>query len=151
MRIVKLDHFLLQRLIDEERDGIAAEMTRELGVPSQMMVASSYGLAYALIDGSEVPIGGALLPRFYGHAEACCFITRMARARHIVVASRWARAFLDKRQRDPQFRRVQMYIRANEPWSQSFPRSLGFECEGLHAAWDAAGRDYWCYARIRRP
>ena len=150
MRIVKLDRFLIRRLLEEERDGLSAEMARENGMPDQMMVAASYGLAYALIDGSDVPIGGALLPRVYRHAEASCFISRMARARHIVLAARWARAFLDRRQRDPQFRRVAMYVRANESWSESFPRSLGFSCEGLHEAWDTAGRDYWCFARVRR-
>jgi hypothetical protein len=149
-RFVRLDRHLLARLVEEERDPMQSEMARMDVTIAGMMVASSHGLAYAMIDGGEVPIGAALLPHFWGHAEVCCFVSRFARPRHLVLAARWARAFLDVRQRSPQFRRVQMFVRTNEPWSQSFPRALGFECEGLHGAWDAAGRDYWCYARVKR-
>jgi|SRR5215471_4057753 len=150
MRFVRLDHHLLQRLIAEERDPLHGEMARLDVTEDKMMLASSHRLAYAMIDGAEVPIGGALMPHFYGHAEACCFVSRVARPRHLVAAARFACRFLDLRQRDPQFRRVQMFVRSGERWSHSFAHALGFECEGLHQAWDAAGRDYWCFARVRR-
>jgi hypothetical protein len=150
IRFVRLDRHLLARLVEEERDPHQGEMARMDETIEKMMTASSYGLAYAMLDGAEVPIGGALLPHFYGHGEACCFVSRLARPRHIVVAARWARAFLDRRQRHPQFRRVQMFVRTNEDWSTSFPEALGFKFEGVHEAWDAIGRDYYCFARVRR-
>lgn len=150
IRFVRMDRHLLKRLIEEERDPLQAEMARMDVTTEKMMLASSHGLAYAMIDGGEVPIGGALLPHFWGHGEACCFVSRFARPRHIVVAARWARAFLDRRQRDPQFRRVQMFVRADESWAVSFPKALGFSLEGFHQAWDAPGRDYYCFARVRR-
>jgi hypothetical protein len=150
IRFVKLDRHLLARLIAEDRDGLQSERARGDLTADKMMMAASYGLAYAMLDGASVPIGGALLPHFFGHAEAVCFVSREARARHLVAAARWATAFLDRRQRDPQFRRVQMFVRTNEPWTYTFPRALGFHCEGLHEAWDEAGRDNYCFARVRR-
>jgi len=77
-------------------------------------------------------------------------VSRFARPRHLVMAARWACAFLDVRQRSPQFRRVQMFVRANEPWVVSFTKALDFRLEGKHEAWDALGRDYYCFARVKR-
>lgn len=149
-RFVRLDRHLLDRLIAEERDPHQAEMARTEIVAGKMMLASSYKLGYAMVEGGDVLIGGALIPHFWGFAEACCFISYRTRPRHLVEAARWAKDFLDRRQRNPQFRRVQMFVRCDEPWSFSFPNALGFHWEGRHPAWDAAGRDYHCFGRVVR-
>jgi hypothetical protein len=149
-RIVRLDRHLLERLVEDERDPHHGEMARTDITADRMMMASSHRLAYAMIEGSDVLIGGALIPHFYGFAEVCCFVSHKARPRHLVEAARWARNFLERRQRDPQFRRVQIFVRTGERWSWSFPQALGFHWEGLHEAWDAAGRDYFCFARVVR-
>lgn len=151
MRIVPLDSHLLSRLVEEERDPLTAEIASRAYFRDRAMWASSHGLAYAMIDGAEVPVGGGLMPHPPGRggAEAWWLVSRGARRRHLARAAASCREFLDRRQRDPSYRRIEMFVRRGEGWSQTFPRLMGFRLEGIHEAWDAGGRDYNCFARVR--
>lgn len=149
MRIVALDRHLLARAVDSERDPLTAEMASGAFFADRAMLAASYGLAFALIDGAEVPMAGGLFTHWHGRVEGWWLVSRTVRRRHLVHVARTSRAFMDKRQRDPAFRRIELHVRTGERWSNSFAQLMGFEFEGLHRAYDASGRDYRSFARVR--
>ena len=145
-RIVTLDRFLLDRLVETERDPLTAEMAEGEGFAQRTLCDPRF--SFAMIDGGDAVMGAGLVPYWAGRAEGWCLISKAARPRHIVAAARAVKIFLDKRQRDPAFRRVEIFVRAHERWSESFALAMGFREEGFHRAWDAAGRDYRCFARV---
>lgn len=151
MRIVPLDRHLLSRLVEAERDPLTSEISSGGYFIDRAMWAASHGLAFAMIDGAEVPVGGGLMPAGPGRAsaEGWWLIAGCARKRHLVRAARASLKFLNLRQRDPAYRRIEIFVRAAEAWSESFARTMGFELEGLHKSWDVLGRDYRCFARVR--
>lgn len=147
MRIVPLDRHLLSRLVESERDPLSAEMACGPLFADRAMLDASFGLAFALIDGAEVPVGGGLRTHWHGRAEGWWMISHTARRRHLVAAARFSRAFMDRRQRDPAFRRIEVNVRSG--WPDGFALSMGFHVEGTHRAWDPLGRDYRSFARVR--
>lgn len=143
-RIVALDRFLLDRLVAGERDPLTAEMAEGDGFARRALS----GPCNAMIDGGEVVVGGGLTVMWMGRAEAWLLVSRAARPRHLVMAARFCARVLEKRQRDPMYRRIEMFVRAGERWSESFAASLGFVREGRLRRWDAQGRDYLLFARV---
>lgn len=146
-RLIPMDRFLLDRLVAEERDPLTAEFCAS--EPFARRVLALPGLAFALLDGADLVAGAGLVPMWHGRAEAWQLTSRHARPRQLVAAARIARTVLDKRQCDPAFRRIEIYVRAGAQWCASFIAALGFEREGLLKRWDAAGRDMWICARVR--
>lgn len=143
-RLVPLDPVLLGIAVAQERDSVTAAFAAAPGYAAQALS----GPAFALLDGGAVIGAGGLVPHWRGRAEGWWLTGQCARPRHLVHAARLARAFLDDRQRDPAFRRIEIFIRAGEPWASSFARALGFTCEGRLQAWDPAGRDMCIFARV---
>lgn len=148
-RIVPMDRHLLGRLVESERDPLTAEMSSGTHYADRVMVAASHGLAFAMLDGGEVPVGGGLMMLWPGRAEGWWLVSREARPRHLALAARASARLLDRRQRDPAFRRIECFVRSGERWSTRFAEAMGFRQEGFHRAWDPAGRDYRCFARVR--
>jgi hypothetical protein len=146
-RLVAMDGFLLGDLIDSERDGLTAQMCRSTAFMSRVLALP--GLAFALLDGGEVVAGAGLVPMWHGRAEAWQLTSRHARPRQLVAAARIAARELDRRQCDPAFRRIEIYVLAGARWCASFVAALGFEREGLLRRWDPAGRDMWICGRVR--
>ena len=149
-RFVPLDRFLLAQLIADERDPLTSEMAATREFADQCMIASSYGDAYALIDGPHAVVAAGMTLRWGGRAEAWCLISRFARRRHLIAAVGRARAHMDRRQRHPSYRRIEMTVRDSRDFSpQSFARALGFVQEGYMRSWDPAGRNHILVARVQ--
>ena len=147
MQIVPLDRIALAALVANERDALTAEMSGGV-FTSQAMADASRGLAYALLEGGFPVLGMGLTQHWHGLAEAWALITTDARPRHLVQAARHAAVFMRQRQRDPAFRRIEMFVRAGECWSESFARALGFAAEGFLPRRDPLGRDYRIFGRL---
>lgn len=148
IRFVPMDRLLLRHLIDDERDPLSSEMADSPVFADRTMMEASRGLAWAGIDGATVAVGGSLTILWAGRAEAWWLVSRAARPRHLVAAARFSRSLMDKRQRDPLFRRIEIFVRAGERWSESFAAAMGFVCEGYLCKWDPKGRDCRCFARV---
>jgi hypothetical protein len=146
MRLVPLDHFLLDQLLHLERDPMTAEMSAGPRFAQRVLPS---GLSYALLDGGDLIGGGGLVQMWPGRAEAWQLTSRFARPRQLVAAAHFAARQMDERQRDPAFRRIEAFVRVGSTWALSFIAALGFVREGLLDAWDPAGRAVWICARVR--
>lgn len=146
-RLIAMDKFLLDQLVALERDPLTAEMCS--GDLFAQRVLPLRGLTWALLDGGDLVGGAGLVPMWPGRAEGWQLTSRHARPRQLALAVRMARQVLDDRQRDPTFRRIEIYVRAGAIWCASFVKALGFEREGLLKRWDPAGRDMWICSRVR--
>lgn len=148
-RIVPMDRFLLAELVKDERDGLFAEMASGPHVADQVMIAASEGNAFAMIDGAYAVAGAWMSLRWHGCAIARALISRNARKRHVVKMAEFARAHLDRRQRDPAFRRVEVEILEAPGWcATAFATAMGFTELSHLEAYDPAGRNYWLAARV---
>ncbi len=144
-----MDRFLWDELVRHERDGLAGEMASGNHVAEMAMVCASYGDAYAIIDGAHVVAGGGMALRVHGRAEAWSLITVFARPRHLLLFTRYCRAHMDKRQRDPAYRRIETFLRDTSDFcAHTFARAMGFTEIRPLEAWDSLGRDYLLCARI---
>ena len=147
VRFVPLTRELLNLAVDLERDPLTAEMAEGDGFAARCLVTS---LSFAMLDGGILVGAGGLSPQWYGRAEGWWLVSTHASRRHLAIAARYARAFLDKRQRDPMFRRIEIMVRADVPWCDSFAASMDFVFEGDAQSYDASGRDYRRFSRIRK-
>ncbi len=143
-RLVPLTPELYRFAVLEERDPLTAEMAEAPHV-EQVRVNAWAG---ALLGQGRVIGAGGLVPVWTGRATCWLLVSREARARDIVAGLRRARQWLDKRQRDPFFRRIEAEVRWDAPWRASFMAALGFALEGRMRRWDPLGRDYGLYARV---
>lgn len=143
-RLVKLDQLLLAIAVEQERDAVTAEYACRDAFAAQALS----GPSFALIDGGELVGAGGLVPHWPGRAEGWWLTSKWARPRQLVRAVHLAREFLDRCQRDPAFRRIEMFVRAEAHWAFSFVEALGFHLEGVLKAWDPIGRDMLLCARI---
>ena len=141
-RTVPLTPELLQMAIGMQGD---MEM---VGLAEQMRVIIP-GLTFATIEGGELISALGIMPVHYGKAMGWMFPSPIATRRQLVYTVREARRHFDIWQQDPCFRRIEVYIRDDRPWRESFARALGMnECFGPMRHFDTAGRSYWVYARI---
>lgn len=146
-RLVPLDRFLLAQLVREERDPVTAEMAS--GEVFAQRALAIRGLSYALLDGGTLVAGGGLVPMWPGRAEAWQLTSTLARPRQLALGVKMARRILDARQRDPAFRRIEMFVRCRQAWACSFILGLGFVLEGRLKRWDPRGDDVWLCSRVR--
>ncbi|HEV2186382.1 MAG TPA: hypothetical protein VGR70_04200 [Stellaceae bacterium] len=142
--IVPLHPELHRLAVLEERDALLAE--RSEGPAAEARHCNRWG--YALLGRGHVLAAGGLVPLWAGRAEAWLLVSRYASPRDLVPALRHARDVLDKRQRDPFFRRIEINVRWEAPWRESFVSALGFELEAIMDSWGPDGADYGLYARI---
>lgn len=143
-RLVPLTPELLAWAVLEERDPLAAEMAEGQAVARRLL--NQWG--FALIGRGHVLAAAGLVPRHAGRAECWLLVGREARPRDLVPELRRARLTLDKRQRDPFFRRLEAYVQWAPAWREPFMAALGFSLDGFLEAWDPAGRDYGLYSRV---
>ena len=108
------------------------------------------GRSFAVLEGGTLACALGIFPVHFGRWHGWLIKTPMATRRHMAYASRQARLHFDRWQReDPSCRRIEIQIRADQPWRESFAKALGMtEALGPMRAWDIEGRDYWLYARI---
>jgi hypothetical protein len=100
------------------------------------------------VRGGNLIAAGGIVPHWPGRGEAWALVSSTAEPRDLAPAIRLARAWLDQRQRNPMFNRLEAYVRNGAPWRASFMRGLGFEPEGLLTAWGPDGSDFAIYARV---
>lgn len=106
-------------------------------------------VGYALLEGGYVLAAGGLFRHWPGLADAWLLVTRFARPRHLVSATRICRIALDRVAGDPAWRRIDMRVRADARWSHSFARALGFTRPPLLLeAWGPEGADYLLFTRL---
>lgn len=147
IRIVPLDAFLLGQVIEDPADPLAAEILSGPQFVARALVMP--GLSFGMIDGAFPILAAGLVPVHAGRAELWSVVTTHARPRHIVTGVRALSRFLDKRQRDPAFRRIEMTVVASNCWASSFAGAMGFVREGLMRAFDPGGRDHVLFARVK--
>ena len=146
-RIVPLTSELLEMAAAGERDGLTSEMA---GHPSFAMLALQDGLAFAMLDGGYLIGAAGIFCMWPQRWLGWMLVTEAARPRHMAYATRFARAWLDRKQRHPTFRRVEFTVRDDQPWRASFARALGCtEGFGPAASYDPQGRAHWLYARVK--
>lgn len=147
VRFVPLDRFLLDRAVDLERDPLTAEMASGDGFAERVLPLR--GLSVGVLDGGNIVGAGGLVPLWPGRAEGWWLVSRQARPRQLAQATRLAVQLMDRRQRDPTFRRIEAWVRADAPYARSFLKALGFAAPSLQPRWDTKGRDHLFAYRIR--
>ena len=149
--LVPLTRALLDQVAQLGTDPLAAEIAERAGESYARHVLQP-GLCFAALDGGYLLGAGGLVPLWHGRAEAWMQVTHLAERRHLAWATRAIAEFFAKRQRDPAFARIEIYIRADAPWRESFAGALGVtEAHGPMRRWDVLGRDYFLYARVASP
>ena len=146
-RIVPLTPELLAGAVLEERDPLTLRQAAHPAWPAQFLAPGT--VSGALIGDGRVLAAGGLIPQVPGRALAWLMLSAAARRGERVLALRQVQTVLAERHADPAFRRIEMFVRAAEPWCGSFGQLMGFEREGLLRAWDELGRDYVLFARVR--
>lgn len=143
-RIVPLYPELHRFAVLEERDPLLAE--RNEGEAAELRHCNQWG--YALIGRGRVLAAGGLVPLWAGRAEAWLMVSRFATPRDLVPALRHAKSVMDKRQRDPFFARIEIHVRWDAPWRESFAAALGFTLEAHLRCWGPGQTDFGLYSRI---
>lgn len=143
--IVPLVPVLYRLAVLEEREGITAEMAG--GPHVEAMRCNQWG--YAMLGRGRVLCAAGLVVPWTGRAIAWLLVSREARPRDLAQAFRFAKDAMDKRQRDPFFRRIEAYVLNGAPYQHAMARACGFELEGIMRAFDPLGRDFALYSRVR--
>lgn len=131
----------------------AAEMSD--GQMSSLLAAETFariltpGLSFAVLDGEQLVSVWGIVPIWHGLAQGWQVFTPLARPRHKAGTTRIVRARFDQWNVMPAYRRIEIHVRADQPWRASFAHRLGMTEEpALMRCWDAQGRDYFLYARV---
>jgi hypothetical protein len=142
--IVPLTPGLHKLAVEAERDPLLAE--RSDNAAAEARHCNQWG--FALIGRGQVLACAGLVPIWAGRAEAWLMVSREATNADLVPAMRHGRTVLDKRQRDPFFRRIEIHVRWDAPWRRSFTRALGFTLDACLKAWGPGGIDFGLYSRV---
>ncbi len=145
-RIVPLTAELLAGAVIESGDPWAAELAATPGYLASMM-AEPAACEAMLRDGRVLGAAG-VAPQWVGRAVAWLLRSpECGRADGVRLLLRAARR-LAALEQDPRFRRVEMYVCAEEPWCDRFGAAMGMRAEGDLRAWDPAGRTFRLFARV---
>lgn len=107
------------------------------------------GLSFAVLDGGALVAVWGIVPNWHGLAQGWQVFTPLARPRHKARITRIVRRLFDEWNTMPAYRRIEIHIRADQPWREGFAARLGMTEEpALMRCWDAQGRDYYLYARV---
>jgi len=142
MRLVPLTRPLLDFILAMNRNDLESDLPKFGAVFSP-------GCAYALMDAGELYGAGGIIPIWHGRAEGWLIVTRLARPRDIVKGVRIAREWLDEKQQDPAFARLEFYLLAQAAWRESFAAALDLFYLSTLRRWGPDGDDYCHYERVR--
>lgn len=145
-RFVPLDATLL-RLIVPRRDHLVT--TEWLADPDEVARVTQHGLGWAMLEGGYVIGAGGIAPVWFGRAVVWLLPGENTEPRHLVVAYRFIRRWLDALQEFPAFRRIEAAVRFDFAEGHRFARGLGFRHEGLMRFWGPDGTSHHLYARLR--
>lgn len=144
-RVVDLTPAALAAMADMQTDPSLIG-TRD---PEMQARACIQGLSFATVDDDMLISALGVLPIWPGRALGWMFTAPNATRRQLVYTVRQARLRFDMWSTIPQLRRIEIMIRADQPWRESFARALGMnEAFGPMKAFDSLGRDYFMYARV---
>lgn len=141
-----LDEVLFRAVVIECGNPAIQELARAPGFAAPFLEHPMLG--GAMLGSGRVLAAAGLIPRFYGMAEAWLIFSRLASKSARIAALRHVRKQLDAYQADPAFQRIEMYIRADEPWCAKYGRLMGMQLEGLLRRRDPFRRDYCLFARV---
>jgi hypothetical protein len=146
-RFVPLTEELLLWAIAEEPDPLTKWMAdRTPGWARQFTQPTSIGIA--LIGDGLVLAAAGIIPQWPGRAHAWLMLSPRAKWKHKRQALRRLTKAMKAAEKHPEWRRIEMFVRADEPWCDRFAAFLGMQFEGLARAWDPLGRDYKMFARV---
>lgn len=145
-RLVRLSRPLLDMAVALERDPLMAEMATGDGFAVRALAVPD--LAVACLRGGYLVAAGGLIPHWPGRAEAWALVSVNSSPRDVTAAVRLARRWLDDRQRNPMFRRIECFVRSAAAWRRSFMHGLGFEFETDLTGWGPDGSDFAIFARV---
>lgn len=151
-RLVPLTEELVLWAVQEEADPASLELARIPGWAAQFCAFGTMGAA--LLDNGRVMAAGGLVPQWHGRALAWLIVSPHAGARHRIRALREIRRCADQAQRFPEFRRIEMWSRADPAGGVNrLAEWMGMTWEGMMHAFDPAGRSYdmWSRIAIREP
>jgi hypothetical protein len=147
MLVLPLTEGLLRQAIANERDRVTAELCDYPQFIARVLERPAK--AWALVEAGEPVVAFGLMQIWPGRAEVWQLTSAKARPRQLVKAARIAVQILDSHQRDPAFRRVEMFVHCHCSWAVSFINALGFDRKCRMDKWDPRGRDVWLCERIR--
>lgn len=142
MRLVPLTRPLLDFIMAMNRSDLESDLPKfgAVFIP---------GCSYALMDRGELYGAGGVIPIWPGRAEAWMIVTRLARPRNIVAGVRIAKDWLDEKQRDPAFARIEFFLLSQAAWRVSFASALDLTFLSTLKRWGPDGDDYCHYERLR--
>lgn len=144
VQFVPLTAGLLAAVAMDERD---PEVAGVLNPDDAAFRLARPELCEALVSRDRALAAAGVVPIVFGRAYAWALISRFATKRQIVMAVRHMAATLARLQGSPEFRRVEMAVRAGQPTTEAFARAVGMMPEGYMRAWHK-GHDFWLYARV---
>lgn len=148
--IVRMDRLLFRALVATERDAMTAAQAANVRTERAALEAAARGDAFVLMRDGYAMVGGALYLHRRGRAELWCLISKFARKRDVVMATREVRRLLDEKQSDPTYASVEAYLRDEPEFNAlAFARAVGFETICYLERWDEAGRDHLFCRRLR--
>ena len=142
-RYVPLEPSLLRMALAAGADPIMAKMT----IAASFTERALGGPGWIALRGGHVLGAGGIVPWWPGRAEAWLVTTVFARPRDIAHGLEVARDFLAEAQRQPEFQRIEAWLRAGPDVAMG--RALGLAREGRARAWWPGGDDAVLYARVR--
>lgn len=145
-RLVPLTEELLLWAAAEEADPATATLASTPNWASQFVAPGTMGAA--LIGEGRVLAAGGLLPQWPGRGCAWLMLSPRASWQDKLRALRVVARTLRDAQHYPTWRRIEMAVRANEPWCDRFAAFAGMRYEGFLRAYDPLGRDYKLFARV---
>ncbi len=146
-RIVRpLTMDLLLGAVAEEQD----PLTRELAAATPLFLQQFLTpISVAMIGRGRVLGAAGLMPQWPGRAIAWMSLSAEASRRERARLLIHVRGIMDETQReDRAYQRIEMHVRAAEPWCAVFGRALRFHAEGVMRSFDPYGRDYVMFARV---
>jgi hypothetical protein len=146
VRFVRLTADLLAWALLDDPDPSVRAIADMTGLLRRIAEPPAFG--EALLDQGRVMMAAAIVPHWPGRVEVWSTISRFADYRHRAVAWRRCQAALDAAAQTAEARRMEMTVRADAPWRDTFAHLLGFQLEGVMRAWHPNGSDYCLYARI---
>lgn len=145
-RIVPLTPELLDWAILEEVDPATQRLAETPGWAAMFTAPGTWG--EAMLGRGRVLAAGGLVPLWPGRGLGWLMLSPFAGQRDRHQALTRARTMMCEAQRLPAWRRIEMYVRADEPWCDRFGRLMGMTCEGTMRRFDPLGRDYLLFARV---
>ncbi len=150
MRFVPLTIELLRWAMVIAGDPVVRDLADKAPELYERML-SGPGIGEAMLEGGHLLGAGGITQHWIGRAEAWLMMSPDANRRQRLAALRRCQTKIATLQRDPGFRRIEMYVLADAPWGERFSSLMGFSQEGVARAWDPLGRDHHLFARIADP